>query len=192
LGEPNTPKSLSVSSYEKNSTAATIPLQPSRPLREAYVAVATSCQKLAPVSSSRTPHPGLFTRPRAGHVEDLHMMLLNKSLQLIRGRAISLAKMQPRFVVLAREFSGLQRAAGQSRFNREQNGSVTITHIPFGSLNICSRRRFFQRILRINRPIFCLPTLRPEFHAVRERPIQRSRSAPVCPPDAILMDFIRA
>jgi NAD(P)-dependent dehydrogenase (short-subunit alcohol dehydrogenase family) len=45
------------------------------------------------------------------------------------------------------------------RSSRKQNGSVTITHIPFSPLNVCNRRRFFQRILQINRPVFRLPTL---------------------------------
>ena len=66
---------------------------------------------------------------------------------------------------------------GQSRFNRKQNGSVTISHIPFGPLNVGSRRRFFQRILRINRPVFGFAALwapSAAFHIVRERPIQGS------------------
>ncbi len=63
-------------------------------------------------------------------------MLFCESLQLIRGRVISRAKMQPRFLVLPGEIHGLQRAAGQSRSNREQNGSVTIPHVPFGPLDV--------------------------------------------------------
>jgi hypothetical protein len=106
-------------------------------------------------------------------------MLFSESLQLICGRVISRAKVQVRSVLLAREFHRLLAAAGQSRFNREQNGSVAIKHIPFGPLNVCSRSRFFQRILRINRPVLGLRTLRapsPGFHTVRQRPI---RSSPV-------------
>jgi hypothetical protein len=73
------------------------------------------------------------------------------------------------------EIDSLQRTAGQSRFDRKQNCSVTITHIPFGPLNVGSRRGFFQWILRINRPVLSFPTLwTPSlaFHSVRQRPIQ--------------------
>jgi hypothetical protein len=65
-------------------------------------------------------------------------MLFRESLQLIRGRAICRAKMQPRFLVLPGEIHGLQRPAGQCRLDRKQNGSVTIPHVPFSPLKVRS------------------------------------------------------
>jgi hypothetical protein len=84
--------------------------------------------------------------------------------------------MQPGLVLLAREFHRLLGAAGQSRFNRKQRGSATIPHISFGPLNVRSRRRFFERILRINRPILGLPALgtpSAAIHPMSQSPIQR-------------------
>jgi hypothetical protein len=103
-------------------------------------------------------------------------MLFRESLELVRGRVISRAKMQPRFLVLPAEIHGLQRPAGQGRFNRKQNGSVAIPHIPFGPLKVRRRGCFFQRILRVNRPVFGLSAFRAPAatrHVVLERPIQR-------------------
>jgi hypothetical protein len=69
-------------------------------------------------------------------------MLFNERLQLVRDRVISGAKMQLRLVVLPGEIHGLQRAARQSRFNRKQNRSVTIPHIPFGPLKCMQPKAF--------------------------------------------------
>jgi hypothetical protein len=98
--------------------------------------------------------------------------------------------MQVRFLMLPGEIHGLQRPASQSRFNRKQNGSVTISRIPFGPLKVRSGRRLFQRIHLINWPVFCLPSLRAPSaarHVVLQRPIQRGPVAPVCPPETMVI-----
>ena len=80
-----------------------------------------------------------------------------------------------RFFVLPREFHRFRRSAGQRPTNGEQNGRVTITHIPFGPLNVGYRRRFFQRILRVNQPIFRFPAFRTPsatLYSVGQCPIQ--------------------
>ena len=114
-------------------------------------------------------------RPWSGHVKNLDRVFLHEDPELVGSFRNSGMKMQPRLFMLPRKLHRFLRPAAQGRFNRKQNRSVTITHIPFGPLNVCSRSRFFQRILRVNRPIFGLPTVwapSPAFDVVRQRPIQ--------------------
>jgi hypothetical protein len=115
------------------------------------------------------PHARFFTRPRSGYVKHLNTMLLDESFEALCDVCISRARVQPRFLVLPDEINGFQRPAGQ------QNGSVTIPHVPFCPLKVRSRRRCFERILRINRPVFCLPALwtpSATRHVMFKRPIQ--------------------
>jgi len=101
-------------------------------------------------------------------------MLLTESLQFVRCRLVAGAKMQAGFLVCPK-FYCLLRPASQFWVDREQNGSVAITHVPFGPLDAGCRWRFFQRILRINRTVFRRSALRATAAAVypaHQGPIQ--------------------
>ena len=151
---------------------------PHRPLRNCGISaqgsVSPGHQEPRPTAPSQTDQ-ALVLCPWSGHVKNLDRVFLHEDPELVGSFRNSGMKMQPRLFMLPRKLHRFLRPAAQGRFNRKQNRSVTITHIPFGPLNVCSRSRFFQRILRVNRPIFGLPTVwapSPAFDVVRQRPIQ--------------------
>src|SRR5215510_9592573 len=84
--------------------------------------------------------------------------------------------MNHRFVVLARNLNGQERAASQLSPDREDNRPIRVANIPFGSLRIILGRRFGQIVSRINHAVFGLAAFRTPasvLYAAPDRPIER-------------------